>query len=474
MREINQFLLIAFFCLMVSIFSFEYFTGGFLFTKEISQLSIIFLTITTQALFILKIRRRYQSNSLFLLHPLFYINVTEIAFFFVPFIFFLFNKEFFYKSYIYENSFPPLVIYCLSLLSFNIVCYLLELFFWEQKSLPSVTLNIDLKKREILTWIIIYIFIWFIRFGTLYTASYWHSFATSDILERRAAFSNITSLMAFFTTTVAPIVWFIFSIAYFTIYKTNKKFKFIFKVFIVAEMIFYFPSGSKYVLLLPLIGYFLAAFFLNQKVKKQFIVFSIIVTLFLPLHAMFRLTGIMSMMTIEDVRAQIVAAQKGYLYASFLTLFGRVETFSAYFIFTEKVQNFLHGKTYLPNLYGPIPRFLWPQKPVTLDGNEIGRKYGLIDENDLMTSPAIPKFAEAYLNFGYVGLFGVGIFMSLFFLLIFKYYLTNKTSWSLAIAFAPVFMFIVSAQGPLGGLVSDIIKVFIVFFFIRITIIGTK
>jgi len=239
-------------------------------------------------------------------------------------------------------------------------------------------------------------------------------------------------------------------------------------------MIFYFPSGSKYAILLPLIGYFLAAFFLNQNVKKQFIVFSIIVTLSLPIYGMFRLTGIIGTKTIEDVRAKNVAAQRGYLYASLFTLFERSDAFSTYFIFVEKVRDFWHGKTYLPALYAPIPRLIWPQKPVGIDTNALGREYELIDKYDFVTSPGMGKWAEAYLNFGFFGLFGLGIFYALFFLLIFKYLLKNKTIWGIAIAFVPVFMTFTLVQAPLGGLVADVIKLFLVFFFIRIIIKAIK
>jgi hypothetical protein len=189
---------------------------------------------------------------------------------------------------------------------------------------------------------------------------------------------------------------------------------------------------------------------------------------------MFRQTGIFSTRTIEDARAEQIADQKGYLYASVFTFFERSDEFSSYFIFVDKVQDFWHGKTYLPNLYAPIPRLIWPQKPVTTDLNAIGREYGLIDKFDIVTSPGIGKYAEAYFNFGYVGLFGLGIFLSLFMLTIFKYLLTNKTIWGIAIAFIPVFMFFTFAQAPLGGLVADIIKLLIVFSFIRIIIKALK
>ena len=432
MKQNNRYILIFLSCLLLSTLSVLYFIGGSSYTNnEISQLSVIFLTITIQTLFIIKIRRRYQSFHLFLFHPLFYINVSEIIFFFAPFVFFLFNQESFEKSYIFENAFSSLVMYCLSLLSFNIVCYFLEpIILLKQKALTPATFDINIKKREFQAWAVIYIIIWLIRFGSLYTGSYWHSFATLEIIERRASFSNITSLMALFTTTVAPIFWFIFSMAYFARYKTNKKFKFIFKVLVLAEMIFYFPSGSKYAMLVPFMGYFLAAFFLNQKVRKQFVVFSIILILSLPIYAMFRLTNIMGTGTFEEMRFNNIAAQNGYLYASFYALFDRADAFSAYFIFVEKVQEFWHGKTYLPHLYAPIPRLIWPQKPIATDVNELGREYGLIGAADMTTSPGIGKWAEAYLNFGFVGLFGLGVFLSLFLLLVFKYLLFNKSGSS--------------------------------------------
>ena len=141
MKQNNRYILIFLSCLLLSTLSVLYFIGGSSYTNnEISQLSVIFLTITIQTLFIIKIRRRYQSFHLFLFHPLFYINVSEIIFFFAPFVFFLFNQESFEKSYIFENAFSSLVMYCLSLLSFNIVCYFLEpIILLKQKALTPAT-----------------------------------------------------------------------------------------------------------------------------------------------------------------------------------------------------------------------------------------------------------------------------------------------------------------------------------------------
>ncbi len=73
------------------------------------------------------------------------------------------------------------------------------------------------------------------------------------------------------------------------------------------------------------------------------------------------------------------------------------------------------GVTYYPLLFKPIPRFLWPNKPEEVTGQEFGHRYGLLDADDPGTSLNLPQLVELYANFGPVGLVLGMIFFGLFY-----------------------------------------------------------
>ena len=64
-----------------------------------------------------------------------------------------------------------------------------------------------------------------------------------------------------------------------------------------------------------------------------------------------------------------------------------------------------YGLTYLTQLVNPIPRAVWPSKPVADAGLIVARAYGAVDRNGEPTMTTSPGFlGEAYLNFGFLGL----------------------------------------------------------------------
>jgi len=72
---------------------------------------------------------------------------------------------------------------------------------------------------------------------------------------------------------------------------------------------------------------------------------------------------------------------------------------------------FWNGETYESLLYVMVPRALWPGKPSISNFNKFGKVYGYLGEDDDDTSIAATAFAEGYMNYGYVGLYGVSIFL---------------------------------------------------------------
>lgn len=74
---------------------------------------------------------------------------------------------------------------------------------------------------------------------------------------------------------------------------------------------------------------------------------------------------------------------------------------------------FWNGETYaaLPFIF--IPRALWSDKPSRHIWNKYGRTYGIIGKDDYQTSVQVSFFAEAFMNYGYLGMYTVSLLMGL-------------------------------------------------------------
>lgn len=75
------------------------------------------------------------------------------------------------------------------------------------------------------------------------------------------------------------------------------------------------------------------------------------------------------------------------------------------------------GETYQHIPFMFIPRVLWPDKPSRHIWNKFGRSYGYLSADDFQTSVGVTYLAEAYMNYGFTGmytiafLFGVYVFL---------------------------------------------------------------
>lgn len=85
---------------------------------------------------------------------------------------------------------------------------------------------------------------------------------------------------------------------------------------------------------------------------------------------------------------------------------------------TPKPHPFLNGETYAFLLPMLVPRFLWPDKPVSQSAmNMLNLRYGLVTLDEygrIRTAIGWGVIAEGYVNFGYLGVIGVGLLMGTF------------------------------------------------------------
>jgi len=71
---------------------------------------------------------------------------------------------------------------------------------------------------------------------------------------------------------------------------------------------------------------------------------------------------------------------------------------------TPAIIPYWNGETYLSLLWTFVPRFLYPDKPTKLLGQEFGHRYELLHEEDTGTSFNLPhQVLEMYINFGIPG-----------------------------------------------------------------------
>jgi len=72
---------------------------------------------------------------------------------------------------------------------------------------------------------------------------------------------------------------------------------------------------------------------------------------------------------------------------------------------TPSVVPYWNGETYETIPFMFIPRFLWPEKPSRSFWNKYGHLYGILSDDDNDTSVGVGVLAEAYMNYGYTGLY---------------------------------------------------------------------
>ena len=111
---------------------------------------------------------------------------------------------------------------------------------------------------------------------------------------------------------------------------------------------------------------------------------------------------------------------------------------------TPSRQPFLHGKTYLPLLTKPIPRFLWPGKPEEKLGNRWAVSYGYLGENDSTTSFNLPWLVEMYMNGGTLGVIIVMLLLGIMYRYLWLAMMsssTNPADYAVAMVFAQSMIF---------------------------------
>jgi hypothetical protein len=130
---------------------------------------------------------------------------------------------------------------------------------------------------------------------------------------------------------------------------------------------------------------------------------------------------------------------------------------------TPRVVPYQYGKLYSYMFITLIPRFIWPDKPSVNDANQYYQvAYGLTTEENLDgVSIAVGVMTEGFINFGWLGAFGVmfllGVFFDFFQTLCFSK--TSGVLWmALGMVLLPQLLAIESQMAQyLGGMVQQVV-----------------
>jgi hypothetical protein len=129
------------------------------------------------------------------------------------------------------------------------------------------------------------------------------------------------------------------------------------------------------------------------------------------------------------------------------------------------------GETYAHIPYMFIPRFLWPGKPKRDIWNKFGRVYGFLSENDENTSVGVNFLGEAYMNFGYTGLYSIACIFGMLIAIMesLSFYFLGKYSYFSFICFMIPFM---NYGLDFGSILNGIIILTGVLMLVRYRLVG--
>jgi len=174
------------------------------------------------------------------------------------------------------------------------------------------------------------------------------------------------------------------------------------------------------------------AFFVLQPIKNQF------------RHVVWFGTDSMTALERVDLMAESAAenteqvAARGGVSESLQETYARLNHLgdtSGFIQSTQAADAYLSGATLVPILTKWIPRFLWPEKPIENIANELGRRYGFLDQHDYITSLNLPWLAEMFINFGWWGIVIINCIVGAF-IRMFKNGIVDRVSTPVQFAFA--------------------------------------
>lgn len=209
----------------------------------------------------------------------------------------------------------------------------------------------------------------------------------------------------------------------------NKWLRFI-VIFVLAEFIYWLPTGRKENTILTLIIPYMIRYLITNRLPSKTILISLllfIVLLFPTAHYYRSAMSIRenSTMSLTETIKESVSegASLGKKEADFssrlMMRLNLIEPVAATFrMIDNDLWDITYGNSYYSIFVIVIPRAIWPEKPSFNFGNEFGHYAGFLHYSDRKTAISLTYFGEAVLNFGWAGavvFFAYGMFYGYFY-----------------------------------------------------------
>ncbi len=435
-----------------------------------SLITVLFLIMVNRRLYL---RCNLKDVNVWLLHPLFLFNSMVILTFFIPYLFHL------YFGTIKRNldltttgNIRDLVIICFIFFFISLLWYTGDLFAKRSKINSSKSL-IFAKKGDRAVQLFTFIFCIVVFFQILYFLR--GQYSAYGLIAGKGGNVSLaeTGIIGFFSVAMAKFAWIGLSLLYFTKFSKNKKFKVLFWFLVILNIIFFFLSGSKAKILMPVLLFtFCWLIFLKRNFVRSILIGTVLLAMFFAFYNVYRgfaartLRGEVSVGYTEYLSERWLIKEKGYFFFVANSFVSRLESFSGYLLLTDSypdIYPFLKGDSYTHLLLSPIPRAIIPWKPVAVSANVIGRKTGIIANDNYVTTPGIAWWGEAYINFGYWGIFFVLLVVAAFYQCLFSFWIKHHKSIVITAVYIFFLLYIVFGfHGGIGGVFGTFIKFLVV------------
>lgn len=253
----------------------------------------------------------------------------------------------------------------------------------------------------------------------------------------------------------------------------NQSLKLLTTILFIIELIYFFPTGSKEKILMPILFVLVIL-----SVYKKLDIKMLLLAAFFFIVFIFPFTNIFKLIYNGRLLDNLFEAASIYFDGIFKnnsilteeTLFyilgqrlNYTEVVTNTIQNTPKIWDFKLGFTYLTFFSAFIPRFLWIDKPEPGRLSfEFANDYGYNQSYGDLTSVTMTRVGEAFINFGWFGAI-VGFFLGVLYFFLYYYFLNRKKTSNLSILFyCYAFYTMINFESTLASDFSGLVKIYII------------
>jgi hypothetical protein len=267
-------------------------------------------------------------------------------------------------------------------------------------------------------------------------------------------------------------------IAYFFLWKKGDGRYRVWRVFawvaFAVEVAYAVPSCVRMNMVVPILIYLLIRSFLVRVDYRFLVLWAAVIVLFVfPAGNLCRMPQMLKYYGFSSDKGMQVSNAPYFVAETFMGRLGQSVVFTG---ILEHPQPFWYGKPLL-NFFvslGP-PRFIWKSKPViTANGNEFGRRIGVLAPDNTGTFVGPTFVGDWYMNFGVPGIIGGMFFLGLLFRVVFDY-LVRRTGASLSglLVYSIVWIQLMKGfEDSLAPVFAGLVKVVVFLFFVALFLQG--